>query len=283
MRLLPTLFSAPKTPFQILSDLHLSHASQYLTFHLPATAPYLILAGNTGRLIDYPLYLSFLARRCNTHTKVFLVLGALEFSGLSWIAGLQLARALEKEPATRGRLEVLYETVAEVPGSDVVLLGATLWSKVAKRDEDAVRRKAGEFQADGMTGWSVELHNAEHERDLGWLRDEVGRLGLQGEKKRIVVVTAFAPDLREVLNPWEVDAPWAAAYGTDLLGGGEWAAVKMWVCGTTGRSGEFKKGGVVVVSNQRGREDESVTGLLEDGLSEKQKVGLFDVTRVVRI
>ncbi|KAF1348396.1 hypothetical protein EJ07DRAFT_169585 [Lizonia empirigonia] len=212
-RLLPTLFPAPKTPFQIPSDLHLSHASQHLTFHLPAPAPYLLLAGNTGRLR-------------------------------------------------------LPTTAAEVPGTNVVLLGATLWSAVARRDEDA--------------GWGVEKHNSEHERDLGWLREEVGRLDAVGEKRQVLVVTAFAPDLR-ALNPWEVDAPWAPAYGTDLLSGGECARVRMWVCGTTGRSCEFKKGGVTVVSNQRGREDETVTGVLEDGLSEKQKVGLFDVTRVIRI
>jgi hypothetical protein len=28
---------------------------------------------------------------------------------------------------------------------------------------------------------------------------------------------------------------------------------------------------------------ESVTGLLKDGMSEKQKVGLFDVMRVIRV
>jgi hypothetical protein len=37
------------------------------------------------------------------------------------------------------------------------------------------------------------------------------------------------------------------------------------------------------VSNQRGRKGEEVTGLLKDGMSERQKVGLFDVMKVVKI
>ncbi|KAF2125205.1 ser/Thr protein phosphatase superfamily [Dothidotthia symphoricarpi CBS 119687] len=277
-----TLFSPPKTPFQILSDLHLNHASQYLTFHIPVSAPYLILAGNIGRLIDYDSYLSFLIRRCNLHEKVYLVPGALEFHGLSWMDGLQLAHRMEKEPQTRGRLEVLYETRADVPGTKVSLLGATLWSRIAEGDAAAVVKRGGEFDAaTGMREWGVERHNSEHRRDLRWLLEEVR--GLVGAGRRVVVVTAFAPDLQNCLEPWQVDAPWAAACGTDLLGGMGWKGVDVWVCGTTGRTCEVRVNGVRVVSNQRGREDESVTGMLRDGLSEKQKVGVFDVMRVVRV
>jgi hypothetical protein len=300
MRRISGLFSAPKTTFQILSDLHLDHDSQYLTFHIPVSAPFLILAGNIGRLIDYESYLSFLVRRCNLHEKVFLVLGSLEFHGMAWMDGLQLAHKLEKEPATKGRLEVLYETRSEVPGTNVVLLGATLWSKIPAGDVASVLKKMPEYdEKEGIQGeWSVEKHNSEHKRDLRWLKQEVAKATKPGvgpdgkpvaggatgaETKQLVVVTSFAPDLRDALDPWQVDAPWSSAYGTDLLGGSEWAGVKMWVCGTTGRTCEFKKNGTTVVCNQRGRVGESVTGLLKDGMSEKQKVGLFNVMRVIRV
>ncbi|KAF9694071.1 hypothetical protein EKO04_008039 [Ascochyta lentis] len=300
MNRLTTLFQPSTTPLQILSDLHLDNENQYPTFHIPAAAPTLLLAGNIGRLIDYPLYLSFLARRCTVHEKVFLVLGHLEFSGLEYTDALQLAHALEKEPAMRGRLEVLYRTRSEivVSGAKVVVLGCSLWSRIPEGDESAVRRKCGEFAESGIGGaWSVERHNQEHERDVRWLKRQVEKaarppVGTDGKRvsgfqaqahTHVVVVTAFAPDLRDALEPWQVDAPWSSAYGTDLLSGDEWAGVRLWVCGTTGRTCEFKKGGTTVVSNQRGREGEHVTGLLRDGLSEKQKVGLFDVMRVVRV
>ncbi|KAG9203514.1 hypothetical protein G6514_002882 [Epicoccum nigrum] len=228
MRRISGLFSTPKTTFQILSDLHLDHDSQYLTFHIPVSAPFLILAGNIGRLIDYESYLSFLVRRCNLHEKVFLVLGSLEFHGLAWMDGLQLAHKLEKEPATKGRLEVLYETRSEVSGTNVVLLGATLWSKIPDRDVASVMKKIAEFdENDGIQGeWSVEKHNSEHKRDLKWLKQEIAKATKPGvgpdgkpiaggatgaEAKQLVVVTSFAPDLKEALDPWQVDAPWSSA------------------------------------------------------------------------
>jgi hypothetical protein len=298
MRRLSSLFSGPKTSFQILSDLHLDHESQYLTFHIPVSAPFLILAGNIGRLIDYEQYLSFLIRRCNLHEKVFLVLGALEFHGIGWMDGLQLAHKMEKDPVMKGRLEVLYETRSDVPGTNVTLLGCTLWSKIPESDTAAVLRKMPEFkEKTGIQNWDIEKHNSEHKRDLWWLVEEArnsspspagGALAPAAtagskEERQIVMVTAFAPDLRECLEPWQVDAPWASAYGTNLLDGPYFGNIKTWISGTTGRSCDFKKGETTVVSNQRGREGEHVTGLLKDGMSEKQKVGLFDVMRVVKI
>lgn len=298
------LFSGPKTSFQILSDLHLDYESQYLTFHIPVAAPFLILAGNIGRLIDYEQYLSFLIRRCNLHEKVFLVLGPLEFHGLGWMDGLQLAHKMEKDPVTKGRLEVLYETRSEVPGTNVVLLGCTLWSKIPDADVAAVLKKMPEFdEKDGIQNWSIEKHNAEHKRDYKWLIDELNNSqptlkpsaggttlpappagsATSKSETQLVVVTSFAPELRECLDPWQVDAPWASAYGTNLLDTPHFNNVKTWISGATGRTHEFKKGNTTLVSNQRGREGEHVTGLLKDGMSEKQKAGLFDVMRVIKI
>ena len=211
--------------------------------------------------------------------------------------GLQLAHKLEKEPATRGKLEVLYETRSEVPGTNITLLGCTLWSKIPESDAATVLRKMPEFDAEsGIQEWDVEKHNLEHKRDFKWLVDEVknpnpttseGGLAPTGtggkEQRQVVVVTAFTPDLRGCLEPWQVDAPWASAYGTNLLNGPYFSNVKTWISGTTGRTYEFKRGETTLISNQRGREGEHVTGLLRDGLSDKQKVGLFDVMRVVKI
>jgi hypothetical protein len=285
------IFSGPKTDFQILSDLNLDHESQYLTFHIPVAAPYLILAGNIGRLADYDDYLSFLVRRCNLYEKVYLVLGALEFHGISWSEGLQLAHEMEKEPVTKGRLEVLYETRSDVPGTNVTLLGCTLWSKITDADTAAVMKKIPEFDDEqGIKEWDIGKHKSEHERDLGWLVEELRKThagttapaASPGEKV-VVVVTSFGPDLRNALEPWQVDAPWTSAYGTDLLDKGDWTGVKMWISGTTGRTYELEKNGLAVVSNQRGRKGGDATGILEDGMSERQKVGLFDVMKVVRV
>jgi hypothetical protein len=66
---------------QNLSDLHLEVGQQYATFTFPATAPFLLLAGDIGRLIDYDAYRSFLELQVARYKKVFLVLGNHEFYG----------------------------------------------------------------------------------------------------------------------------------------------------------------------------------------------------------
>ena len=300
MKRMTEMFSGPKTQFQVLSDLHLDHESQYLTFHIPVAAPYLILGGNIGRLADYDDYLSFLVRRCNLHEKVYLVLGALEFHGIGWMEGLQLAHKMEQDPVTKGRLEVLYETRADVPGTNITLLGCTLWSRIPEADTAAVMRKIPEFDEErGIKDWNIKEHNSEHKRDYKWLLEELKKAqpttkpaggaatatpaAPPAAPREVIVITSFAPDLSDALEPWQVDAPWATAYGTNLLAKGNWVGAKMWISGTTGRTCEFEKGGVTVVSNQRGRKGEDVTGLLKDGMSERQKIGLFDVMKVVKI
>jgi hypothetical protein len=280
MKRISSIFSSPKTSFQILSDLHLHHNAQYLTFNVPVTAPYLILAGNIGRLSDYDAYLSFLVRRCNMYEKVWLVLGSLEFSNTTHFEGLTLAHKMEKERATRGRLEVLHRTRSDIAGTNFTLLGCSLWSHIPEAEEEAVLKKAEEFDTqNGIKEWDVAKHNREHQRDLTWLRKEVGETGT----REVIIVSSFTPDLKESMPPWQVGSPWASAYGANLLDDMEWYGTKCWVYGATGRTRQYKKAKMTVVSNQRGQVGEDVTGFHGEGVSEKEKVGVFDVARVIKI
>lgn len=290
MKRLSGIFSSPKTSFQILSDLHLNHESQYLTFHIPVSAPYLILAGNIGRLLDYEAYLSFLIRRCNLYERVYLVLGSLEFHGINVQDGLELAAKMEQEASIKGKLVILNRKRADVPETNVTLLGCTLWSYIPNSAEGAVLKKIPEFDREqGIRNWSVTAHNAAHDTDLAWLKQEMatkntfaGSAAASNTSTRLVIISSFAPDLRQALDPWQIDSPWSSAYGTNLLTA-EFSDVKTWVCGATGRTSKFKKDGIKVVSNQRGCAGEEVKGILKDGISEKEKEGLFDVMKVVKI
>lgn len=79
-----SIFSKSSSPaFQILSDLHLEAGQQYSSFKIPPSAPFLILAGDIGRLIDYDAYAAFLAKQTAQFERVFWVLGNHEFYGLS--------------------------------------------------------------------------------------------------------------------------------------------------------------------------------------------------------
>ena len=291
MKRLSGLFSTPKTTFQILSDLYLNHESQYLTFHIPVSAPYLILAGNVGHLSDYDAYLSFLIRRCNLYDKVYLVLGALEFHGLTHNEGIQLAQHMQEETAVRGKLQILYRTRAVVPGTNITLLGCTLWSQIPQAAETAVLKKVPEFDAnEGIRGWTISDHNEEHVQDLVWLQAEVndakalaGTDAASTSTPQLVIVSSFTPDLHHTLPPWQVHSPWSSAHGTDLLNGDHWNGVRYWVHGSTGRTGKAKRFGIKVVSNQRGRVGEEEKGVLKDGISDKEKADLFDVTKIIKI
>ncbi|OAA57730.1 Ser/Thr protein phosphatase [Cordyceps fumosorosea ARSEF 2679] len=68
---------------QVLSDLHFEIGQQYAAFTLPVAAPYLLLAGDIGRLVDYSGYLSLLAAQAARFEAVLVVLGNHEFCGMS--------------------------------------------------------------------------------------------------------------------------------------------------------------------------------------------------------
>lgn len=63
------------------------------------SAPFLILAGDIGRPIDYDGYLKFIHPQPSQYENVFLVLGTHEFYGLDYEMGLRKARRLTKEPS----------------------------------------------------------------------------------------------------------------------------------------------------------------------------------------
>ncbi|KAL1592260.1 hypothetical protein SLS60_011337 [Paraconiothyrium brasiliense] len=291
MKGLSGLFSTPKTTFQILSDLYLNYESQYLTFHIPVSAPYLILAGNIGQLADYDAYLSCLVRRCNLYEKIYLVLGALEFQGLTYEEGLQLAQHMQEEAATKGKLQILNRTRVDVAGTNITLLGCTLWSHVPEAAEAAVIQKAPEFDASaGIRQWKMSDHNDEHFRDLCWLQAEIndpktfaGADASSISSQQLVVVSSFTPDLHHTLPPWQVHSPWCAVHGTDLLNGNDWNGVRYWVHGSTGRTGKARRYGLKIVSNQRGRVGEEHKGILPDDVPAKDRVDKFDVMKVIRV
>jgi len=296
--------------FQILSDLHLEIGQQYLAFQVPVSAPYLILAGDIGRFIDYSSYLAFLKSQCSRFTKVFLIPGNHEFYETSHGDGLELARKLETEPELDGRLVLCHQRRFDVPGSDITILGCSLWSHIPNDAQDVVRMKINDFKK--IKDWSVEAHNHAHQSDLEWLRAEIeaiqhqqntpvgdndddGRTNGEGnrlssrnhqskqKKRSILVITHHAPCKDGTSEPRLASNPWNSAFATDLLSGGhEWQDVKLWIFGHTHYSTDFVKDGIRVLSNQR--------GYVLPGPQRKNPEGYgkgpwkaFDVGKVVRL
>lgn len=117
----------PRCQVQLLSDLHLEVGNQYSTFTFPASAPFLILAGDIGRMVDYEGSRSFLESQVSRYKKVFLVLGNHEFYGLGYQSTIDEARRLGREPSLSAGLVLLHRARWDDPDSDLTILGCAAW------------------------------------------------------------------------------------------------------------------------------------------------------------
>ncbi|KAJ5342830.1 hypothetical protein N7541_011954 [Penicillium brevicompactum] len=250
-----SIFENVSASFQVLSDLHLELNQQYLSFEFPVCAKNLILAGDIGRLVDYDNYLKFLQKQTGRFELVFLVLGNHEFYNDTLIAGLQKSQQLEQEPCLNGRLVLLHRARYDVPGTNVTILGCTLWSNVSETAKDIVSMKIQDFGK--IQDWTVSDHNETHQADLSWLLAEIESIRdsnkTQKAKRSILVVTHHAPSLKETSSPQNTKNPWTSAFATDVLSRiPNSSGIKAWVFGHTHYTTDFKLGGIRVIANQRG-------------------------------
>lgn len=285
-----------KTSFQVMSDLHLEIGQQYADFFIPAEAPYLVLAGDIGRLKDYQPYLEFIVRQCAHFTRVFLVLGNHEFLGVSHAEGLRLARCLEKEPSCNGKLHVMSRNRVDVESSlGLTILGCTLQSSIPSDAKTMVQMKVNDFKR--IESWTVDDHNSEHQRDLKWLQTEIQTIRSEEfqSKRSIFVINHHAPTIKGTSRPSDLVNPWSCAFSTDLLAHEALADTQLWVFGHTHFSCDFKQGEVRLVSNQRGYvlngvrlQKESPNGTNRSLFpsytkSKGSKDNTFDVSKVIKV
>ncbi|KAL5338009.1 Metallo-dependent phosphatase-like protein [Aspergillus crustosus] len=250
-----SIFDKSSASFQVLSDLHLEVNQQYLSFEIPVCAKHLILAGDVGRLVDYDNYRCFLQKQTERFELIFLILGNHEFYNDTFAAGLHRARQLEQEPSLNGRLILLHQERYDIPGSQVTILGCTLWSRVPDEARDIVCSKIQDFKK--IQNWTVNDHNGSHEADLAWLLREIKSIQsknkTQNKKQSILVVTHHAPSLQGTSSPQHANNPWSSAFATDILSQiSKSSGVKTWVFGHTHYTAEFRSRGIRVVANQRG-------------------------------
>ncbi|KAL2823031.1 Metallo-dependent phosphatase-like protein [Aspergillus granulosus] len=270
-----SIFNKHSTSFQVLSDLHLEVNQQYLSFEVPRCSKHLILAGDVGRLVDYDSYRGFLQKQTDQFELVFLILGNHEFYDDTFAAGLQKARQLEQEPSLNGRLILLHQGRYDIPGSNITILGCTLWSKVPDEARDIVQLMIQDFK--NIRDWTVGDHNGSHEADLAWLLSEIESIRnknkTQTEKRSILVVTHHAPSLHKTSSPQHANNPWSSAFGTEILPQiPKSSGVKAWIFGHTHYTTEFKNQGIRIMANQR--------GYVFPGTSKGSKDG-FDVGKVI--
>ncbi|KAI9858273.1 MAG: hypothetical protein M1813_007547 [Trichoglossum hirsutum] len=244
----------PSIRLQVMSDLHLEAERCYSDFDIPRSAPYLILAGDIGRLADYDNYLGFLRRYCTQFEHVYLVLGNHEFYGQSREDGLKAAASLEAEPDLHSKLTVMNRTRVDI-NSRVTLLGCTLQSNIPSKSYSVVEKRVKDFRL--ISGWTIDHHNEEHALDVEWLKTQVQAIFHESPHRRIVIVTHHAPSFRNTCKPPQEETPWSSAFCTEILESeiDTWlglGCIRCWIFGHTHRCTEFYKRNMAVVSNQRG-------------------------------
>lgn len=273
--------------FQYVSDLHLEVGQQYSTYQIPPCAPYLILAGDIGRIVpDYEGLSTFLAIPCQNFEKVLYVLGNHEFYSSTRAQSLVAAEKLRQDPRLLERLVILNQTRLDIndSGETLTVLGCTLHSHITPQNADTMKTKIQDFRK--IQSWTVDEHNAEHVNDLEWLkaqlkdvRDQEGVTdtvdttdngNLTGKKNKIIVVTHHAPIRKGSSRPGHEENPWTDAFATELLdlpgdpsregtgtareGDSEnvLLAVDAWIFGHAHHTTSLRRGNVRVLSNQRG-------------------------------
>ncbi|KAF2803166.1 phosphoesterase [Mytilinidion resinicola] len=279
-----TKSSSASQSFQILSDLHLEVGQQYSSFSIPPSAPYLILGGDIGRLVDYNSYLSFLAQQTAQFEEVFLVLGNHEFYELGYSTGLANARKLESEPVLGGKLILLHQTRYDVPKSSFSILGCTLWSQIPESARPRVQTALNHFRK--IEGWTIDSHNAVFDTELAWLKGQVDR---QHEQRKILIVTHHAPTIEETAHPQHAGSDLSSAFASSIITDEDTTWEQSDIFRHTHYTNTFKKGGIKIMSNQRGyiyppgMPGTRLRNKSNEADKEKDKKKVYDASRVVHV
>lgn len=241
-----------------MSDLHLEMRQQYQSFAIPPRAPYLALAGDIGRLCDYEGLLGFLASQCQFFRHIVLVLGNHEFFRGSRSEGLAAVKKLEHEPLLQGKFTDLNRTRVDVSDS-ITVVSCALHSVTLPESRAVVESKVNDFKK--IKDWFVDDHNAEHLLDLEWLQRELRTIKKEDAAAsrpphRILVVRHHAPSIHGCSAPQHKKNDSASAFATELLASGSdnlsTLLTSTWVFGHTHYSTCLDKGGLRLISNQRG-------------------------------
>lgn len=275
-----------------MSDLHLEVGQQYESFDFPVQAPYLVLGGDIGRLIDYEGYLGFLRRQVARYERVLLVLGNHEFYGTSLPEGVRKARELERESILEGKVTLLQQgrydldvgTESVDPG--ITILGCVLWSQIAPDSAERIAAAVSDFKQ--IQDWAPDVHNAAHAADLSWLQAELERIREEDKGKplprQVVIVTHHAPLIDGTASPRHDDSPFRTAFSTDICMGTSWSAARYWIFGHTHwTTGMTARNGVCLVSNQRGYVFPGKTRPIDQGTLELSAKHVFDPSRCIQL
>ena len=246
---------------QILADLHLEAPKAYDVFKIVPVAPYLALLGDMGNVASHKDdYLSFLTLQLKNFRVVLLVPGNHEAYDSNWPETLDILRAFEQDVRKNSSLGefVLLDCAAfRLPGTNVVILGCSLFSSIPPRNEMAVSFGLNDFFQ--TSDWDVGMHNEAHKRDLAWLNAQVA--DLEQSDVKVMIFSHWSPSLdARTIEPKHAGSPITSAFSTDMSEEACFKSdkVKLWAFGHTHYNCDFTvergtgAGPLRLLANQRG-------------------------------
>lgn len=262
---------------QILSDLHLESPKAYDVFEITPKAPILALLGDIGNIAAHKDdCLNFLTQQLRQFRVVLFVPGNHEAYRSSWPETLEILRAFEKDVSANpslGQFVLLDRTIFQVPDTNIVVLGCSLFSHVPPESRDHVSMGLQDFFQ--IEEWDIDPHNIAHKRDLAWLNTQVTEF--EQSDVRIIIFSHWSPSKdSRALDPRHATSPITPGFATDLSDEACFKSgkVKIWAFGHTHFNCDFTaerdEGAepLRLVTNQRGYYFSQAAGFDEEKLLE---------------
>jgi predicted phosphodiesterase len=240
-----------------MSDLHYERFLEKTTnqynipteVEIPRRAPYIILAGDIGRLCDTHALQNTLRQLCACFEKVLYVPGNHEFYDTSRQEGFHIASTLS-EFLGEETFVFMNRTRADLESDQdetIVVLGCTLHSSIPPTSP-----LTNDFAR--IQNWTVAEHNSEHLLGLQWLKHNLADIAESRPKTRIIIATHYSPSFTQTAHPRFEHSENRYCFSSDSLEQfADWkgaAMVSHWVFGHTHYNTVLSRGDTIVVSNQ---------------------------------
>ena len=202
------------------------------------------LLGDIGNLAAHKdECLGFLRKQIAQFRAVLFVPGNHEAYHSSWPEVLNVLLAFEsdvRKDVSLGEFVLLDRAAYSLPGTNVTILGCSLFSFVPNRSHLAVGTGLNDFFS--TSDWDVDAHNAAFRRDIEWLNASVAHLEETSTDTKIMIFTHWSPsrDARAT-EPRYARSPIRSGFSTDLSKERCFmsAQVKLWAFGHTHYNCDF--------------------------------------------
>jgi len=242
--------SRHKVTFQIMSDLHIEITKEYpdISDYIVPSADVLILAGDIGRIHKYDQLKTFLTNICQKFHYVLYVLGNHEYYSVKDIEPKTMEDLLTDLESIKTNIPNLYILNRQsVVINDVCIAGCTLWSEALLGVPPFIVK---------IKDISMVKYNSMFRQDLRFVENMVSYC--QKNKLKLVVVTHHCPTYLVAQHKKKDKYKSLYASNLDYLLNSN--NIHTWICGHVHRNFDFyTKGGVHLVSNQKGKPKDLVT------------------------